>query len=77
MSTIHLQGIGLCKAVEAQNLKPGMLLSWNHAPLAYEVIKIEEASEQFIWLTEKNRTTGNIFKRKLKKTRLVAAKRLT
>lgn len=73
MATIQLQGIGRVNAIPASDLTPGMLLSWNYFPLCYEVVKIEECSDQYLILTERCRKTGHTFSRRMKKDRLVAA----
>ncbi len=71
--TIHLQGIGRVPAVEAQDLRPGMILSWNDAPAEFKVISVRPLSSQYVELTEASRVTGEVFRRRLKKTRLVGA----
>lgn len=72
MDTI-LQGIGLCAAIPAEQLEPGMLLSWNYSPLSYEVVSVELTTPHYMQIVERNVETGHEHTRKLKRTRLVAA----
>jgi hypothetical protein len=76
-NSIHLQGIGRVPAIPARDIKPGMILSWNASPRAYEVISIKDVSHHFVEVKERNRSTGQEFTRKLKKSRLVAAEVLS
>jgi hypothetical protein len=71
--TLHLQGIGRVAAVEAQDLKPGMILSWNYAPAKYMVLSVRSISAHYVELTEANRVTGEVSRRRLKKTSLIGA----
>ena len=59
--------------IPAADLRPGMLLSWNYSPKGYEVVAVRPISANFIEIDEKNRSTGKITSRRLKKTRLVVA----
>ena len=73
MGRIHLQGIGEVEAIPAEEVKPGMLISWNYSPNGYEVVKIEKATPCFFALTERDVKTGETYLRRLKAGRLVAA----
>lgn len=70
---MHLQGIGLCDAIPANELKVGMYLSWNCSPNGYVVESIREATPKFLEIVEKSRETGKTNARRLKKDRLVVA----
>ncbi len=72
-NSIHLQGIGRCAAIPAQEIKVGMLISWNCSPNGHAVESIKEVSEHFIEIVEKDRNTQVISTRRLRKDRLVAA----
>ena len=73
MQTIHLQGIGRCHAIPAERLEPGMVLSWNYSPLAYEVVSVKFTSLHYMQVVERNIETGVEYTRKLKRDRLVVA----
>jgi hypothetical protein len=73
MHTIHLQGIGRVKGKPAGELKVGDILSWNNSPAGYEVVEIRNISDKSIEITERNRDTGEEFKRRLLKSRIVAS----
>jgi hypothetical protein len=71
IGAIHLQSIGLVPAREASLLKSGDRLMYNFG-YTYTVLTVKEASKFFVEIEEANDETGEIFKRKLKKDRLVA-----
>jgi len=65
---VRLIDEGWHKGTPAKEIKPGDILLWNYG---YEsrVISVRDVSPQFIEITEECR--GNLFKRRLKKSRLV------
>ena len=71
--TIQLQGIGRCPAIAAEQLQPGMILSWNYSPRGYAVVSVAPKGKQSLTVVERNRETGKEYTRTLRKTRLVVA----
>lgn len=71
IGAIHLQSIGLVPAREAASLKPGDRLMFNFGHI-YAVLAVREVSKCFVEIEEANEETGEIFKQKFKKDRLVA-----
>lgn len=75
--TIWLQSLGECSAIPSEEIKPGMLVSWNYAFQEYEVVSIRPVSKCFFEMVERNIKTGTEYKRRLKRGRLVAAQFVT
>lgn len=73
MTTINLQGLGKVKAKPASELRVGDVLSWNYSPRCSEVVAIEPCGKKSLYVTERSRKTGAEYKRRLLKSRLVAA----
>ena len=73
MGRIHLQGIGKVEAIPAEEVKAGMLVSWNYSPNGYEVVSIERATTCFLNMTERDVKTGETYLRRVRIGRLVAA----
>jgi hypothetical protein len=71
--SVHLQGIGRVPAVRADELQPGMLLSWNWAPAGYKIIAVRSISAHYVEVTEASRETGEVHRRRIKKDVMVAA----
>ena len=68
----RLQGIGMRKAIEAKDLKPGMVVAWNYG-YSSEVIGVEfSKTGKTLVATLKSNETGSISNRKMAATRLVA-----
>lgn len=74
---IQLQGLGWVPAIPAGDLEIGDILSWNNAPDSMEVTGIKEASEHYVVINMVYRDdpTGKVWSRRLKKDRLVGARR--
>lgn len=72
---IHLQGLGKVPAILARELKPGDILSWNQSPDSYQVVDVKEVSKQFLSVTQKHLSSGKTYETRMKKDKLVAAKR--
>lgn len=72
---IHLQGIGKVSAILARELKPGYILSWNQAPDSYVVKSVDPISNHYIRVTTEHVDSGKEYVQKMKKDKLVAAKK--
>ncbi|MFB6629937.1 hypothetical protein ACFCWY_08585 [Streptomyces sp. NPDC056362] len=69
--TIHLQGIGRVPAAEAHELTVGDQLMYNSGGTT-QITKIENASAQFLNITQVDTTSGEEHTRRTKKTSMVA-----
>lgn len=69
--TIHLQGIGRVPAAEAHELTVGDQLMYNYGGTT-QITKIENASAQFLSITQVDSTSGEEHTRRVKKTSMVA-----
>ena len=69
--TLHLQSVGRVPAVEARELKVGDQRMYNGGSV-YQITKIENASPQFLEVTEVSATTGEEHSGRVKKTSMVA-----
>lgn len=72
-NTIHLQALGSVSAIFAEEVRPGMLLSWNYAYQEYECVSCEQVSACFFLLTERSLKDGKEYSRRIKRGRLIAA----
>lgn len=70
MQTIQLQSIGLVQAVEAESLKVGDITVWNFGATE-EIVEVLKPTAKFVKLIIRSVKSGELFERKLKKTRLV------
>jgi len=50
-----------------------MILSWNYSLHGYKVLAVRSLSARFLEITEANRSTGEVFRRKVSRDRLIAA----
>ena len=73
---LHLHGVGKVPAILARELRPGDVLSWNHAPDSYEVKSVEPLSSHYISVASEDLKTGKGYNQKMKKDKLVAVKRV-
>lgn len=71
MGAVHLQYVGLVSARPASTLAVGDWIMWNGG-YTYEVVATREVSKCYVEIDEANTETGEIFKRRLKKDRMVA-----
>ncbi|MER7952015.1 hypothetical protein ABTY59_31955 [Streptomyces sp. NPDC096079] len=69
--TIHLQGMGRVPAVEAHELIVGDQLMYNYGGTT-QITKIENASAQFLNITQVDTVSGEEHTRRVKKTSMVA-----
>lgn len=69
-NTIQLQSIGHQPAIEAGNLKVGDITVWNFGGKELIISKDRETAA-FVFFTIKCERNGELYERKLKKTRLV------
>lgn len=69
MKKIHLQGIGKQTAIEAGEIKPGMVLVWNYGIKSLVVEIAKETAKSLVIRTRSN--NGKIYDRRLLKSRLV------
>lgn len=69
-NTIQLQSIGHIAAIEAGNLIPGDVTVWNFGAKE-TIISKDRETKAFVFLTIKSERSGDLYERKLKKTRLV------
>jgi hypothetical protein len=70
--TMRLQGIGLVKGTPAGEVKPGMRLMWNYGS-TYDVVSVEQIAPQTVLIHERSTESGEIYARKCRIGRLVAA----
>lgn len=71
MKHLHLQGIGNHKAIEAKELKSGMVTVWNYGyKSVVKDVVFSKSGKTLIALIENEQ--GKLFERKMKSSRLVA-----
>lgn len=68
--TVHLQGIGLVRAIPAEQLQVGTRMVWNYGYVS-EVVAIEPKGKLSLSVTERSERSGELFTRTFRKTRLV------
>jgi len=68
--TITLIGIGRVRATTAENLSIGDTIVWNYG-YRYTVDNIAPRGKTELTITERNIDTGLIYKRNVKRTRLI------